>query len=200
MPPPEKEVFDILDPILLAFRTRLEATILNHAVTAYLRGSAQMVSFGRTLLDKPIYFEGPPMQQAISYANKHAARLVTEMDLETKDRLAKVIADGIQNKRGIDGLARDIRKGFDDMTKYRSQLIARTETAGALSKGSIDRMEDMGVTGKEWVTVGDDKVSDECLGNEAEGAVPIDHVFSGGVLNPPQHPDCRCSLAPVMLK
>jgi SPP1 gp7 family putative phage head morphogenesis protein len=200
MPSPEKEAEEILDPILVTFRTRLQAALLNHAVTAYLRGSAQMVEYGRTLTtDRPIYFEGPPMQQAINYANKHTAQLVTKMDVETKDRLAHVIGKAIKDKRGVDGLARDIRREFQDMTKYRSQLISRTETADALSQGSYERMKGIGATGKQWITVGDDKVAPECLGNEAEGIVPLDHVFSGGVSRPPQHPNCRCTIAPAML-
>ena len=77
------------------------------------------------------------------------------------------------------------------MSKHRSELIARTETANALSQASLDTMEDMGIDGKEWVTAGDDLVSDDCLGNEAEGVIPRGQAFSGGVDGPPQHSDCR---------
>ena len=97
------------------------------------------------------------------------------------------------------GLARDIHSEFEDMSRYRSRLIARTETADTLTHASLDKMDDMGVTGKEWVTAGDDRVSLECRTNEAEGAIPVKQAFSGGVMGPPQHPQCRCSLAPVML-
>ena len=86
------------------------------------------------------------------------------------------------------------------MSKYRSELVARTETANALSQASLDSMADMGIDGKEWVTAGDDEVSEECQGNEAEGVIPVGQTFSGGVDAPPQHPDCRCSLAPARLR
>ena len=85
------------------------------------------------------------------------------------------------------------------MTKHRSELIARTETASALSAASLDTMADMGIDGKEWVTVGDDNVTDDCLGNEAEGVIPVNQAFSGGTMAPPQHPDCRCTVAPSKL-
>ncbi|GAG61049.1 unnamed protein product, partial [marine sediment metagenome] len=81
----------------------------------------------------------------------------------------------------------------------RSELIARTETANALSTASLDSMSDMGIEGKEWVTAGDANVSDECQGNEAEGVIPVNQEFSGGVMAPPQHPDCRCTVAPARL-
>ncbi len=193
MPGPEKEAEDILEPILAVFRTRLQAIIMGHAVTAYLRGSAQMIQYGRTILtDRPIFFEGPPMQQAINYANKHAAQLVTKMDTETKERLAKVIGDAIKEKRGIPGLARDIRKEFDDMTKYRSELIAKTETRDALFHASQERMEAMGITGKEWVlgSGGRGGNCEDCKANTAVGVISVDEEFPT-----PQydiHPGCTC--------
>ncbi len=201
MPSPEKEAEQLIDPILAAFRQRLQTVLLTHAVTGYLRGSAQMISYGHTRLGKPILFEGPPMQEAINWANKHAAQLVTKMDQETKDRLAKVIGDAIQNKRGLPGLARDIRKEFDDMTKVRSKLIAQTETNTALSTGSFERMNDMGVTGKRWLTIGDDRVRPAHLENEAAGVIPIDQPFpDGSMFTPGVDPfGCRCVTVPEML-
>ena len=85
------------------------------------------------------------------------------------------------------------------MSRHRSELIARTETADALSQASLNAMEDMGIEGKQWITVGDEKVSDECLGNEADGVIPVGQAFSGGAMAPPQHPDCRCALSPARL-
>lgn len=201
MPGPETEAMELLDPVLAVFRGRLQATLAGHAVTGYLKGAAVMTSWGRTKLrGLPILFEGPPLQQAINYATKHAAQLVTAMDDETKSRLAKVIADGIENKRGIDGLARDIRTEIGDMTTKRSKLIAQTETSDSLEQAFLDRSGAMGVTGKEWVTAADERLCDFCAGNEDEGPIAIGQEFSGGVMRPPQHPGCRCALAPVMLE
>ena len=187
-----KEIDGILDPILATFRDRLSTTLQGHSAMAYLRGSAEMVSWGRTKLrDLPILFEQAPIQQAINYANKHSAQLVTRMDEETKSRLAKVIGDAIENKRGIPGLARDIRREFDDMTKFRSQLIARTETADSLSEAFMDRSKAMGVTGKEVVTAPEgDYPCEICQANADEGTVPIDHIFPSGHTRPPFHPAC----------
>ena len=70
------------------------------------------------------------------------------MSEENKKRLAHTISQGIEQKRGIPGISRDIRKTFDDMSKHRSELIARTETANALSQASLDTMEDMVIDGK----------------------------------------------------
>jgi len=74
-------------------------------------------------------------------------------------------------------------------------MIARTESADALEQAFMDRAGDMGINGKEWVTFDPCEI---CEANEAEGVVPLDHVFSSGDLRPPAHPNCRCALAPVM--
>ena len=197
--PLNKDVDNILDPILATFSETLESTISGQLAEVYISGQAEMITWGKTKGGIPIAYEGPPIQGAIDWAEKHGATLVTQMGEETKRRLADTIARGIENKRGIPGLSRDIRTTFSDMSKYRSELIARTETANALSTASLDSMEDMGVDGKEWVTAGDDMVSEECEANEAEGVIPVGQTFSGGVDAPPQHPDCRCSIAPAFL-
>jgi len=120
------------------------------------------------------------------------------MNEETKRRLAHTIGEGIKNKRGIPGLARDIKKEFGDMTRYRSQLIARTETSNALSQASLDRMQDMDIEGKEWVWPGTSDC-DICRDNEAAGIIPVDQAFPSGDMAPPAHPNCECSLAPARL-
>ncbi len=190
-------VDDILDPILAVFNEELTATVEGQAVTAYLRGSTEMVTWARTA--RPgvsLPFEGPPIEQAIDYARKRGARLVTDMNEETKARLAKVIGDGIESKRGIPGLARDIRNEFEDMARNRSRTIARTETSDALEQAFMDRAKDLGVTGKEWIPV--DPEDQDCIGNGAAGVIAIDEDFPSGHDRPPAHPNCRCALAPVM--
>lgn len=194
------ETRGMLDPILGQFEDSLTTTFNGELAEIYLSGQAEMITWGKTKGGVPIAYEGPPAREAIEWAKKHSATLVKGMNEETQRRLANVISQGIANKRGIPGLARDIRGTFVDMTKFRSELIARTETAGALSQSSLDTMADMGIDGKEWVTAGDDRVSDDCLGNEAEGVIPANQSFSGGVMAPPQHPDCRCAVAPARLR
>ena len=194
------EIEEVLDPILATFRAKLETTLANHAVEAYLQGSAQMVSWGRTQKGLAKLYEGPPMRQAIDYANTRAARLVTEMDTATKDRLAKIIGDGIKNKRGVPGLARDIRREFADMTKYRSELIAKTETRDSLFHASQDRMKGMGVTGKRWIlgAGGSEGNCSDCIANAEAGAISVNDDFPTSQYS--IHPGCLCALAPVMLE
>ena len=198
--PLNSDVNNILNPLLAVFDERLKTTVNGHLAEIRISGTAEMITWGKTQAGVPIAFEGPPISQAVAWAEKQGALLVTRMDEETKRRLTGVISRGIENKRGIPGLSRDIRGTFADMTKFRSELIARTETANALSQASLDTMKEMGIDGKEWITAGDDLVSDECSANEDQGVIPADQPFTSGPMAPPQHPDCRCTVSPARLR
>lgn len=197
MPNLNSDLDDALEPIVRILSDTLRTTIENHLVSAYISGDRELMTWGMTKSGIPIAYEGPPMEKAISWAQKHGAQLVTKMDEETKNRLAQVVGEAIKEKKGIPGLARDIRGEFDNMTRYRSKMIARTETADALEQAFMDRSKSMGVDGKEWITFDPCPI---CEANEGEGKVPIDHTFNSGHTRPPAHPNCRCALAPVMLK
>ncbi len=189
----ESDIDDLLAPLIAGFSGLLETELEGELVSIYVAGDAQMVSWA----GQP--FEGPPAKAAVDFARDRGATLVKGIDETTRERLRNTIAEGIANKRGVPGLARDIRATFADMTRHRSILIAQTETANALGEAFMDRGKLLGITGKEWVTAGDDRVSPECLDNEGAGAIPIDQSFPAGPMHPPQHPGCRCATAPVML-
>jgi len=193
------ETRDILDPLLGAFSDALSLRVNGFLATAYLSGQAEMISYGKTKLGIPIAYEGPPISAAIDWAGKHGAELVTQMDTETKRRLAQVVSDGIKHKRGVPGLARDIRGDFANMSRYRSQLIAKTETRQALFQASHDNMVDMGIDGKEWVlgSGGETGNCDDCLANAGVGVIPVNEEFptpEGDI-----HPGCGCAIAPARL-
>ena len=196
---PPKPIFNdgFLDDLLKAFTAELLYGVNSHMVAIYIVGSIQTMHYGATKMGIPITYEGPPMEQAVKWAEKHCAEMVTKMEEETKARLAKVISDSIENKDNLDQLSRQIKKEFADMTKTRADMIAQTETNAALSKGSIDRMHTMGIDGKEWVCV--DDPCEDCQGNESDGIIPIDDDFSSGDSEPPGHPNCRCAIAPARL-
>lgn len=191
------ETGNMLDSLLAAFDVTLTTQVDGRLAETYISGSAEMVSWGRTKGGVPIAYEGPPISQAVNWAAEHGAALVTQMDEETKRRLAQVVSDGVANKRGIPGLSRDIRREFSDMSRYRSVSIARTETASALSRASLDRMEDMGIDGKEWIPGGEP--CEICQENAAVGVIGAKDAFPSGDDAPPAHPNCECAVAPAKL-
>lgn len=202
----EGETGKTMNPILGTLKTSFKAKVAGHLVTIYVSGSAEMMKYGG------LAYEGIPSAEAISWAEKSAAKLITRMDGETKNRVAQVISNGIKNKRGPGGLATDIKRELGWMGRgrpseikgltmqSRASLIASNETSTALGKSFMDRGNEMRTEGKEWITAGDDKVSDGCLANEAEGVIPFNQLFSSGHATPPRFPGCRCACAPARLK
>ena len=196
MPDLNSDLDDALEPIVRFLQSALRTTIEGHLVRAYIQGDKELIYWGITKGGIPIAYEGPPSEQAIKWARDYCAKMVTKMDDETKTRLAKAVADAIENKRGVPGLAKNIREEFADMTRYRSQMIARTETAKALGEGSHQRMKEMGIEYHEWVrTSGYD--CDVCEDNENAGIIPIDDAFPSGDMTPPVHPNCMCVVSPA---
>jgi len=187
---------EMVSSVLRALNTSFKAKVAGHLTTIYISGSAEMMDYGG------LAYEGIPDAKVIGWAEKHSAQLVTGMDKETKNRLSKVIADGIKNKRGPGGLTTDIKRELGWMGRgrpsaikgltmqSRASLIARTETANALGKAFMDRGKEMGIEGKSWITAGDDNVSDGCLENEGAGVIPFNDVFPSGDETPPRFPGC----------
>lgn len=80
----------------------------------------------------------------------------------------------------------------------RAEVIARTELKMANGAGNIIGYRSSGVVkGKEWSTSADDSCED-CAANEAEGEVPLDQDFQSGDDTVPAHPNCNCSVSPVL--
>jgi len=204
---------DMLDPLLAAFDDEIEAELAGQLSEIYVSGQAEMITWGKTQAGVPIAFEGPPISQAVDWAKKHISKtkLIDGINEETRKQISNVIADGIKNKRGIPGIKSDIRHKFEWMARgapsdikgltlaSRAEMIARTETANALSNASLDNMKGMGIDGKQWVTAGDSDVSEECEANEAQGVIPRGDSFTSGPMAPPQHPNCRCAVSPARL-
>jgi HK97 family phage portal protein len=91
----------------------------------------------------------------------------------------------------------------EDKVTTRSDTIARTEAAGALSQGSWDQAKEMGdvYRSKEWLAFNDARTTHgDCA---REGRIPIDQPFRSNGLMYPLDPmgsaseviNCRCVLA-----
>lgn len=117
----------------------------------------------------------------------------------TFDILKAKIVDGVKNGDGVDVIAKSIREYFDDMSKSRAKTIAQTETNFVLSKSTNDAYtQSPVVTGKEWLTVGDDRVREEHVENDGV-IVAKGQAFPSGEMYPAEHSvNCRCALLPTV--
>ena len=108
-----------------------------------------------------------------------------------------MITTGLDEGWSYSQTAREIRKLYDGpISTKRAQLIATHEAAQAYEAGNrafADTLKDDGIImEKMWTTSHDDRVSDGCEVNEADGWIPIDQPHSSGHQEPPRFPGCRC--------
>lgn len=131
-------------------------------------------------------------QDAADYAAERAAHLVTGINATTQQLIADMIEKGIDSMLGVDGTARLIRQTFQDMSLYRSQLIATTEMNDAFSEAALQKLDRLGVQYKQWIT--GTQCCDECSENEDASPILLDEDFPSGDARPPAHPNCRCAV------
>lgn len=165
------------------------------------------------------------MTQALSMANTRAEAYATQRSAEMVGKRLEggILIDNPDAKWRIDESTRtmlraDVTKAIEEgwsneklanaiednraFSIDRARMIARTETAWADVEGNVaayKAAEQAGVQVlKEWITAEDDLVSEECAENGQAGAIGMEDAFPSGAKYPPQHPNCRCDLLPVL--
>ena len=145
-------------------------------------------------------------EQAVAWAETHAADLVTRMEETTRKSLRGDLASAIELGMSVDEIATVIGAdyGFSDA---RAELIATTERAFADVRGNCLGYAASGVVaGLEWITANggeDDRICPDCEMNEG-AVVPMDdngeatEPFPSGDTTVPAHPGCLCDLLPSL--
>lgn len=115
------------------------------------------------------------------------------------EELSKIILNQMNEGAGVDAIGRSIRQYFSDMSVARAKTIARTETGRIVSQATNDAYQQSEfVTGKEWITAGDDRVRDEHVMNAGK-VVDTNETFPSGEHYPGEATiNCRCVLAPAV--
>lgn len=117
----------------------------------------------------------------------------------TRESLRSVVQRALDEGWSTERVADEVT-GSHAFSETRAQTIARTEIARADVEGALLGYRQSGVVrAKRWLTALDDKVSEECQASEAAGAIGLDESFPpNGVDGPPNHPNCRCAVLPVL--
>lgn len=116
----------------------------------------------------------------------------------TRDYLRANVREAIAEGLSVDDLAGKLRDAYG-FSRERAEVIARTETIAASNAGALESYRASGVVGgKQWLTAEDDRVSEDCAANGEAGTVAIDAAFPSGASAPPDHPNCRCTIVPVV--
>ena len=136
--------------------------------------------------------------EVVKWIKKHTGESIKSILDTTFDALKRTLAEGVANGESIPDLAARITAEYEQCKGYKAVRIARTETISATNQGSLEAYKQSGVVEKkEWLRGGDYEC-DICDALQAEGAIDLDASFSGGFYAPPAHPNCICTILPVI--
>lgn len=159
------------------------------------------------LLNWEIYEE-----TAVRWATENAAKKVKDIQALTQKEMSKLIVDGIESGDSIADISKSISEKFNDYKGYRSDRIARTETADAVNEGKFshakesERRLEIGYL-KTWNAVGESERSRPEHQPDAISpaqTIPLNELFvvNGESMERPLDPrgsagniiHCRCTL------
>lgn len=121
--------------------------------------------------------------------------ILGDVDRTTSERATQYANDRIAGKL----TDQEFKSKMDDLFgPSRQESIAATATTAAYSIGAVAAFDAAGIDDVLWMTQQDELVDDDCLENEAAGAIPLGEAFPSGHDAPPAHPNCRCYLEPVI--
>lgn len=135
--------------------------------------------------------------RAVNYLTEHGYGLISNIDAVTRGNIATIVTNAVEEGWSYGRTSTEIRSLYSDMSFKRGKLIAVTEAGMAYEEGNaivVRDLQDAGlVMEKRWLTVGDDRVSQGCRDNAAEGWIPVAASFSSGHMQPLRFPGCRCT-------
>ena len=143
--------------------------------------------------------------RARTFLDGRAQRQLEFINGTTKRNLSAIIADGVRAAKSYTAIAKEIRAYYPETAKKlnyrhipdRATGIAVYELGAAFEQGNYDiasEMQSAGLTMEHaWLTVGDERVRPEHVGNEAAGWLPLNQAFPTGHMMPPTDGQCRCA-------
>jgi len=145
------------------------------------------------------------------YIRDNIKKLAKEIDDTTKNKIFDVIEQGNNEGLGAQEIAWNISEKFDSFKKSRALMIARTEITRA-SNEATERayIESWVVLAKEYLAELDDRTSDICQSLNGRIFQLWEPIMEKGTTiawytndyetayHPPTHPNCRCTLIPVI--
>lgn len=129
---------------------------------------------------------------AQEWVQAHAFEFVQGVTATTIDQLRRTLVEGWEAGEGIPELAARVRDVFEQADRYRSFLIARTETTATANMAQLSVLRQAGIGYKTWSTSHDERVCPVCRPLDGK-TVRLDEEFGPGIFAPPAHPGCRCT-------
>lgn len=152
------------------------------------------------------------LRAVIERSVRKFAKSMVETDRQI---LTDIIAEGLAQGDSVTKIRNAINKKFAEFTKSQARKVTRTEVIRASNYGALDAWQQSDVVvAKQWLTALDDRTDPLCEYMNGK-IIPMSKNFfdKGETLNvgdsstkfdygsvkvPPLHPNCRCTLLPVL--
>lgn len=182
--------------------TAFRAMAIDAATAFGARVIDQGKASGRVLETKD--FADTMARLALRYiANEAIRRHITSIAETTRNQVINAVTRGYADGLGQEGVAKYIRGLVPEFSRYRSALIARTETHGAANFGATSAAKETGLPlRKEWIAAEDDRTRPDHAAADGQ-IVGVDDAFDvgGASLMYPGDPsapveqiaNCRCA-------
>lgn len=131
------------------------------------------------------------------YDGEHWSDRIWKHKSALQSRIEKGLLDSIIRGVPKDELVKELNKAFN-VGFYCSDRIARTELTYVQNKAAIDRYKSNGVDKYKYLAAIDDRTSAICT--EMNGKEFLLSECTIGTNAPPLHPNCRCTIIPIIDK
>jgi uncharacterized protein YoaH (UPF0181 family) len=119
-----------------------------------------------------------------------AGHTIAGLEDTTIDKIGGMVSEGLSKGDSIQTVGKEIRDVVSD--PGRSELIANTEYARAMTTASEQTYQELGVEEEEWMSEAD--ACPECEENQDASPIKTGDDWPNGSV--PVHPRCRCAQAP----
>jgi len=193
------EFDQVFDDAILPTSAEMWEVLEKAIIAALKRGAQQMITIFNV---ETVFSLTDPLAE--EYIKAVGANLITGIDNTTKDQIRAIILTAIENGTSYSELAVQIKRKYNQFAvgvpqkhlRSRAELIAVTEIGNAYCEGN--RIEALSIQRagipmeKYWYTTGDDRVSEGCAANQAQGWIPLQDTYASGHQRPLRFPGCRC--------
>lgn len=142
-----------------------------------------------------------------AFITDRANQLAGAVSDTTYASVQQALEEGVAQGASIEDLAKGVREVFDQASRERSKVIARTEVISASNGAAVESARSLGsdvVAGKEWIAAVDERTREDHAAADGQ-VVPVDGTFDVGgeplaypgdpVGDPANTISCRCAVA-----
>lgn len=151
-----------------------------------------------------------------SFIREYSYEFARKVNTKTTDSIRTMMTQAQTEGWSISRMIDEIRSVYSGWSGTRAETIARSETIRSSNAGELEAFREAGIETQEWYASIDERTCVFC-GEMHEKQLSVGGVWQtagsemvingqrlvmdyGDVKYPPLHPDCRCTILPVLLE